>query len=203
MLKKIIFLSMLWLYAAPAVALESPITQLRYRPAPVNVLSGISVEPLVPEELRDELSFRYHWLVNDEEIDFEDGPSLSGEFIKRGDRIVVEVTSYGIMGEEYALFVPRPIYVGNAPPQFTQAPTADYRDEFYRGRVYAEDADGDELEYRLLEGPTGFELDADNGRFQWQPEETQGVFPVKIEVVDPYHGRAEQTFELELTTVRQ
>ncbi|EAT14521.1 hypothetical protein HTZ97_14275 [Desulfuromonas acetoxidans] len=204
MLRRLLIIAVLSLpFTAIAMEERSPVVQLRYTPAPVNVLSGITVEPVVQDDLIDEVSFSYRWLVNGEEIDFEDSPFLSGDFFKRGDEIIVEVKAYGITGEEYPPFIPKPIYADNAPPQFTKDPKAEYDDDLYRGRVYAEDVDGDEVSYRLIEGPQNFDLDANSGRFQWQPEENEGLYPVKIEAFDPYNGRAEQIFQLELSTVRR
>jgi hypothetical protein len=191
------------LFAVMAFAAENPIQSIRYAPAQVTVLSGITAKPIISEELVDQLSISYLWRVNGEEVDFEDGPFLSGEYFSRGDAISIEVSVYSFEGEGYPPLAPEPVYVANAPPQIVQPPSAELTADRYRGRVYAEDADGDNLSYEVVEGPEGFEIDGKNGRFVWKPEEEQGIYPVKILVSDPYGGSVENLFELSVSKVQE
>ncbi|WP_316346864.1 hypothetical protein [Desulfuromonas acetoxidans] len=204
MIRYLLFLMfILGAFSASTAALECPVAELGYRPAPFNVITGITVEPVVSETVADEVSFSYIWRVNGEEVDFEDEAFLSGEYFSRGDSLEVEVEISSFNGQEYPSFVALPIYVDNAPPRVIQSPTGEFDGSYYHGQIYADDPDGDDVMFRILEAPEGFILDETNGSFRWKPVADDGVFPVKIELVDPFDGRAEQTFELTLTKTQQ
>jgi RHS repeat-associated protein len=86
-----------------------------------------------------------------------------------------------------------------APAITTSPPTSALVGEFYSVRMLANDADGDPLIWRLLDGPTGMTLHPSLGWLHWT---TAGVAPgsylVTIEVADDWGGRDELAFTIDL-----
>ena len=70
----------------------------------------------------------------------------------------------------------------------------------YRYQVEAIDADSDSLEYELLEGPEGLQIDSQTGLITWDTDAgLNGTFAVTVEVGDGRGGFDEQSFEIEIS----
>ncbi|KAF0092987.1 MAG: repeat-containing protein [Puniceicoccaceae bacterium 5H] len=66
---------------------------------------------------------------------------------------------------------------------------------FYQHRVTAQDPDGDAVTFRLVDGPTGMEIDPVSGVIVWTPT-TAGTYHVVVEVTDGQDGVARQEYDL-------
>lgn len=171
-----------------AVALESPDDAAPGR--------ALVASPRADDPDGDELVYEYEWRVNGETVD-ADGPELSTERLKRGDRVeVVAVASDGEASS--APQTSRPVTIGNSPPRVTSEVAWTNVGGVMRYTVEAHDPDGDRsLRYRLLKGPENMQIDPIRGEIHWKPTEDQkGKHPVEIEVDDLRGGRAIQRFEL-------
>ncbi|MGB7160274.1 MAG: putative Ig domain-containing protein [Tepidisphaeraceae bacterium] len=100
--------------------------------------------------------------------------------------------------QSYPLVVEVP--TGNSDPVFSSTPPT--RLEVGGTYVYqaqATDADGDPLEYRLVEGPFGMAIDRHSGRLTWTPSTSQpDEFDVQIQVTDGHLGGDDQQFTIVL-----
>ncbi len=67
----------------------------------------------------------------------------------------------------------------------------------YTYDVNAADPNGDPLNYHLLDGPTGMQMDPSSGSIEWMPTST-GDFPVKVRVDDGKGAGAEQAFVIRI-----
>lgn len=66
--------------------------------------------------------------------------------------------------------------------------------------VVAEDPDGDEITYRLLDAPEGMSINPETGAITWETDEANlGNFPVTIEVEDEFGATDRQSYELVVT----
>jgi hypothetical protein len=144
----------------------------------------------------DPVSFRYRWLVNDDEIDSQD-PEISSEYFRAGDDVVVEVIANDGENDSGQL-ASEPHRVKNSRPIITSDPQEmniiDGNAIEYQ--VSAKDPDpGQTLRYRLEEGPDGMNLDGMTGQLSWTPSGAQvGEFPVRIIVEDQQGGEVAQAF---------
>jgi hypothetical protein len=164
----------------------------------VTVEHDVTASPKANDPDGDDLDYRYTWTVNGDEVS-EDGPVLSREHYKRGDQIEISVIAMDGQDQSDPLSSDA-IEVSNARPAITSEPGAFDGDGVFRYQVTAEDPDNDRMfRYRLLEGPTGMNLDIVSGLMQWVPADDQaGSHPVKLEIDDRKGGVASQTFKVDV-----
>ena len=157
----------------------------------------VTVTPRATDPDGDPLSFRYHWTVNDRDVD-EEGPALDTRGLRRGDEIRVAVTASD--GEERSARLQGPqITVENAAPVIVSTPEFGEAGDRFRYQVRAEDADGDRtLRFSLATAPPGMTIDSIQGEIMWKPGNEEGDFPVEVVVVDLQGGRATQQFEVKV-----
>ena len=88
----------------------------------------------------------------------------------------------------------------NNDPRITSTPpTSIQANAPYRYDVDAFDADGDTLEYMLLEAPNGMNIDSNTGVITWHPSEDDiGEVSVVVLVDDGNDGNSEQSFTLSI-----
>jgi RHS repeat-associated protein len=88
----------------------------------------------------------------------------------------------------------------NVDPVITSVPpTSVTVGAFYSSRLLAEDADGDPVSFRLLEGPQGMTLHPTLGWLHWVTTgEAPGAYPIVLEATDDWGGRDELSFVLTL-----
>lgn len=86
-----------------------------------------------------------------------------------------------------------------APVISTAPPTSVLAGAFYSVRMRAEDADGDPLHWRLLQGPPGMTLHPGFGWLHWTTlGNDPGSYLVRLEVSDDWGGRDELGFSISL-----
>ena len=158
----------------------------------------ISASPRAMDPDGDELQYYYRWDVNGRTVETASALLEASRF-KRGDQIVLTVTASDGQDESDPL-TSAPIAVVNSPPRITSQPGAFDDEGVFRYALEVEDPDGDQgFRYRLLEGPSGLELDVVDGTVTWIPTEAQaGRHLVKIEVLDSGGAGATQSFEISL-----
>jgi len=86
----------------------------------------------------------------------------------------------------------------NSPPVISgNPPSSVIAGQFYSTRILASDADGDPLQFRLLQGPAGMSLHPTLGWLHWTTTgAAPGVYPVVLEVLDGWGGRDELAFSV-------
>lgn len=140
--------------AQPTMALPKPnlppqIVSLRITPDTPRVgdLIGVTVEAKDPEG--DPITLRHKWYVNGQPLPTETGDSLGPQFVKKGDRVMVEVTPSD--GKDKGnTFLSQPIFIGNTPPEIASlrlTPTLVYPGDKVMVEVVGRDVDGDSLSY--------------------------------------------------------
>jgi len=199
------FVIMVIVLACTAVAAtrgETLIESVRYEPLGFSTATGVTVEPITKNA--NELTFEYRWLLNGEEMPWEDSAHFPGEQLVRGDTVAVEITAIDEFGNVYPPFVTLPITVANAPPFSAKPPTCQLEAGELIGQVFAEDPDGDPIHFELLHAPDGFALDQDSGKFTWTiPQSVDGVYSIQMAIDDGEGGRVENTFEVQWSKRQQ
>jgi len=130
-------------------------------PALPRVGETISIEVDAQDVDGDTIYYKYKWILNGKHI--SDQNYLSTEF-KRDDMIVVEITPYDSDDTGNHLFVKNMIY--NTPPTVT-GNTPNFDGTTYTYDLKAIDPDGDNLTYKILEGPEGMSVDS-YGMITWK-----------------------------------
>jgi hypothetical protein len=126
----------------------------------------IRVFPQAEDPDGDFLDFHFKWSLNGEDIHPWDSSLLPGDSFKKGDRISLEVTPFD--GHDYGpVFQGQDIIIPNAPPHFLTAPPTQFRGGTYLYEAKAEDPDGDDVTYSLLQSPPGMTMDSSTGRVVW------------------------------------
>jgi len=164
----------------------------------VSAASDVTAAPRAFDPDGDQVSFRYAWRVNDQEVSSE--ARLDAREFRRGDQIVLEVVAYDGDDESKAL-VSAPVTVVNANPKIVSTP-AGFGGERFRYNVEVDDPDGDRNpRFHLLKGPNGMRIDDLSGSVSWNPDSDQeGSHLVVILVEDQKGGKTTQRFELTLGT---
>lgn len=163
---------------------------------PVTRANDIVASPRGSDPDGDDVEFEFNWVVNGQPA-FADGPTLTRDQFKRGDRI--EVTVIATDGEDESdPLRSAPFEVENAPPKIISTPGAFDDDGAFRYQVAVQDPDQDRrFRYRLLQSPDGMEVDLLDGLVVWEPDADQtGNFPVVVEVDDTKGGKHQQSFEV-------
>jgi hypothetical protein len=124
-------------------------------------------------------------------------PVLPRSHLRRGASIRAAVVATDGTGKS-APFVTHEIIVANAPPRFTTFPSGFDPAGSFLYFLQARDPDlGDDLEFRLLQGPRGMQIEPDAEVLEWHPRFHQsGRHPVRVEVRDRHGGVDVQAFEL-------
>ena len=169
---------------------------IRIEPAG-RITAGIEVtaSPQARDPDGDPISFEYIWWVNGSTRGV--GPTLSTEWLKRGDRIRVGVVASD--GDERSERIESAVIpLANAAPIIVSQPGGADEDGVFRYRAVAEDPDDDlSLRFRLVTGPEGMTVSSSRGEVVWKPTAMQaGTHPVEIVVEDLQGGRSSQRFEV-------
>ena len=159
----------------------------------------ITVTPKGFDPDGDEVSFRYEWAINGEELSMEDGPVLKGDRFEQGDRVTITVTPFDEEGAG-KVYNTIPLLIPNAPPIFISNPPLEFKDNFYTYHAKAEDADGGLVAYSLSEAPDGMVIDAETGEIKWDiTQNAEGEHTVEIIAEDDFGGEGFQKYALTIT----
>lgn len=159
----------------------------------------IEVKPQAVDADGDEVGFRFAWRLNGEQIDWQDGPVLTGDRLHKGDIVQLTVVPFD-REDDGPPFTKLEFIVPNGPPAFVSQPPGSFRGFEYNYQVRAVDPDGDELIYSLEQGPAGMTLDGLTGQLSCSIDPgMSGEFPVKIAAADPDGLKAFQEFSLRVS----
>jgi putative Ig domain-containing protein len=94
-----------------------------------------------------------------------------------------------------------PVTIANSPPKITSMPPTTIQGGRYEYSVAADDADKDALVYSLEKNPMGMNIDQITGHIEWQiPPGTNGIYRVRVKVMDYQEGFAFQEFDLRFSS---
>ncbi len=143
----------------------------------------------------DTVTYNYRFFVNDEPVHEGSERKLDITRLKRGDRVYCAVSPSDAMvkGEE----MNTPLFrISNRPPRIVSKPPVNLAGDIFTYKLAAQDPDGDELIFELLEGPPGMILMEDT--LHWDVRTFDENLPVKavVKAIDGYGGDATQEFNL-------
>lgn len=145
----------------------------------------------------DEISFKYLWKINGEEIVGATDEALEwqDEF-KRGDKITLEVIPFD--GKEEGLWrIEGEFSIPNSPPKITSEPEPKMEGGKFGYTVLAEDPDGDPVEYTLKNAPKGMVIEPATGLITWNfDKKDAGEYKIEIIATDPEGAKANQILTL-------
>lgn len=161
---------------------------------PRDIFHGVDIRA-VPEGSDsdgDDIQWSYQWLINNQASPAETDPVLRGDRFRRGDLVTVQVVPSDADDAGRA-YIPLAITIPNAPPRFTTTPPAAFESAVYRYEAHADDADGDDVRYRLASAPAGMTIDPVNGRIAWPiTNQPSGRYSVEVVAEDGVGGRTSQ-----------
>lgn len=132
----------------------------------------------------DKISYRYNWTLNGK---FAGEDSYLETDLKRDDKITVKVTPYD--GESEGRHVTLTGKVYNSLPRFTDSEPS-FDGENYEYKIDVVDPDGDNLIFKIEEGPEGMTIDTATGHIKWEVgENAAGSHEVKVSVSDGHGGK--------------
>ncbi len=146
----------------------------------------------------DQLSVIYEWLVDDETIVGQIGPSLTSRHFRRGSRVQVAATPFDgtDQGNTKRSNV---LIILNSAPRIISDPPERAEGGVYRYAVRAEDPDGDPLRFSLGgQPPTGMEIDGKTGVVTWQVVvvEKEATYDYEVVAEDPQGAKSIQTIPM-------
>ena len=161
----------------------------------VNEGGGLRIAAEAMDKDGDPVQLRYSWMVNDQVVSDKD--TLPG--FKSGDSVIGTVTPNDgkVDGAPKSFFKK----IGNAPPHITQN-QPQFDDPTWTYQVQATDPDGDPLEFKLLKGPSGMNIDPKTGLVTWNTGSATGRYTATVQVSDGKGGVSEQTLEVTLSEVQ-
>ncbi len=156
------------------------------RPDWPTTVDDLDVDVLVGDADGDEVALTYEWFLNGLPFEWA-GARLPRHITEKGQVWRVGVTAEDGMGGMAEAF--DEVVIGNFPPEIHGiVETVVVWGVPYFNRINAADADPiDRLVWEIVEGPEGLMIDPFTGEIWWtefDPEETLGVFPVRVEVTD-------------------
>jgi hypothetical protein len=145
----------------------------------------------------DEVSFKYQWKRNGEDIIGAVDEVLEWqEDFKKGDTISVEVTPLdgkdeGVWKAEGNFRIP------NSQPKIVSEPEERMEGGKFSYTVKAEDPDGDPIEFTLKNAPEGMTIEPATGVINWDFDESDtGEYRVEVIASDPEGAQAVQVLTL-------
>ena len=145
----------------------------------------------------DEVGFDYQWFVNGEEVAI-DGNRLPAALVRTGGQIDLTVVPSDFYGDGPP-YSGKSLTVPNSPPHFVSQPPQSFRLEQYSYPAQAVDPDGDQIVYRVENGPPGLQVDAETGLVTWDLLAAEpGAYTVRIVAEDPAGLFSAQEFSFTL-----
>jgi len=162
-----------------------------------SVARDLRLHVAVSDPDSDVLQLHTTWRIDGREVP-TDTPVLPRAQLARGAHVQATVIASDGSDESEPVRSPE-IVVGNAPPLITSFPGAfDAAGDFVY-EVVAKDPDGDAAQLRLVEGPSGMQLDPSDRTLRWSPSKhAAGRHRVRVEVRDGHGGSHVQHFELDV-----
>lgn len=144
----------------------------------------------------DPIHYEFEWQINGKPVKAENRNVLDGSLVHSADKIAVIVVPADSFSEGSPKVSPL-ITVMNQPPEIISFPPTNVQDDPYTYQVVAKDPDGDVINYKLVNGPKGMDLDAKSGLLRWRVEAFQdGKASVEIRADDAKGGKSIQRFQV-------
>lgn len=162
---------------------------------------GVNIEaiPEAEDADADDISFHFHWFLNDTELLENNTNILEGDRFSKGDRIALWVIPSD-QESEGAIFYGSEFEIPNAPPAFISSPPLSFEATEYIYLAQATDPDDDPLTYFLEAAPEGMTIEGETGDIHWLiNEKDAGEHVVKIVVQDAEGAKAVQEYSLNLS----
>jgi hypothetical protein len=179
---------------------NSPPSVLSVPFGPDDIHAGvdITVKPVGYDPDGDDVGFNYKWSVNGIDI-ANDSPILSGDHVKRGDKIALMVIPYDREGKGPP-FASQNMVIPNGAPRILSSPPQEIHGGIYTYRVNAEDPDGDPITFSLVSAPAGMTIDSNTGVIAWPiSQEASGDHVVEIAAQDREGLKTTQKYTLSIT----
>ena len=163
------------------------------------IVSGkeIVVEAEAIDPDGDEVVFAYQWFVNGEEVAIDDN-RLPAAMVRTGQQIDLTVVPSDFYGDGPP-YSGKSLTVPNSPPRFVTQPPQSFRVEQYSYTAQAVDPDGDQIVYRVDDGPPGLQVDTETGLVTWDLLGAEpGVYTVRLVAEDPAGLYSAQEFSFTL-----
>ncbi len=189
----------------PAVAVKKAnsvpiIKSIRLLPVPVSARQSLRAEVVSEDQDGDFVHLLYEWRVNGNPVLANDHDTLDGDQVHSGDKILVFVTPADPYSRGLVMVSPLTI-VSNLSPEIVSLPPNEDHKGRYTYQIVAKDNDLDPLNYTLLEGPPGMEVDPITGLVQWAVVPvSESQSRVALEVSDGKGGTVTQRFKLKIIT---
>jgi hypothetical protein len=169
-------------------------------PIPVSAGQSLRAEVVSFDQDGDFVHLLYEWRVNGNPVLANDRDTLNGDQVHSGDKILVFVTPADPYSQGLVMVSPLTI-VSNLSPEIVSLPTNEDNKGRYTYQIVAKDKDSDPLNYTLLEGPPGMEVNAITGLVQWAVVPvSESQSRVALEVSDGKGGTVTQRFKLKIIT---
>lgn len=176
------------------------IKSIRFLPMPVSSGQDIRAEVVSEDKEGDFVQLFYEWKINGKPVTANDHDTLHGDQVRSADRILVFVTPADPYSSGEGRVSPM-ITVLNQPPEVISLPPNKDENGKYTYQMMAKDPDSDTLNYLLIKGPPGMEVDSVTGLVQWTATPLTGSQShVVLEVNDGKGGKVSQQFTLQTTT---
>jgi hypothetical protein len=144
----------------------------------------------------DQLSYRYQWVRNSQELPGATMASLPAGQGQRGDQIAVRVVASD--GQDTSEIVRSlPVTLSGRPPVIlSQPPPGPPQQGVFSYQVVARDPEGGPVTFSLVSGPQGMTLDPRTGLLTWPLPEAKGIgYSIVVRASDS-DGFTDQTFTL-------
>ena len=149
---------------------------------------------------QDEISFKYQWKLDGNEIIGANEELISWqEDFRKGSIISVAVVPFdgeneGVWIAEGSLIIP------NSPPKILSIPESNANDGKFTYAIKAEDPDGDPIEFTIKNAPLGMTIEPATGIINWVFDENDvGEYSVEIVVSDSEGARASQQIDFNIS----
>lgn len=179
------------------------VKSIRLLPIPVSAGQAVRAEVITEDKDGDFVQLLYEWQVNGKPTSGNNLDTLAGDQVHSADQIIVFVTPSDPYSKGEVRVSPL-ITVLNRPPEIVSLPPISKDDKGkYTYQIVAKDPDSDPLNYILLKGPPGMEVNPTTGLVHWDVAPlAKSQLDVDLEVNDGKGGKATQQFTLGVVTAK-
>jgi hypothetical protein len=177
------------------------IKSIRLLPIPVSAGQAVQAEVITEDKDGDFVHLIYAWQVNGKPVDANDLDTLSGDRVHSADKILVFVIPADPYSRGSATVSPLITVINLSPDILSLPPNKDDKGK-YTYQIVAKDPDLDTLNYLLIKGPPGMEVDSVTGLVQWTVAPlSESQSRIALEVNDGKGGKVTQKFTLQTSPV--
>lgn len=156
------------------------------------------VEAKDPEQ--EEISFRYQWKLDGDEIIGADEEFISWqENFRKGSIISVEVVPFD--GKDEGIWIAEGSFtISNSPPRIISIPESNAKAGKFTYAIKAEDPDGDPIEFTIKNAPVGMTIEPATSIINWVFDENNiGEYSVEIVATDAEGAKSSQKIDFTIS----